>query len=405
MDDLVHGDGDDHGERRQRRRRPGSPDAYSTSRGQRLNRRQRTQGVLANDTDVEGATLGAALVNPPSHGTLGAFDTDDGGFRYLPAANYVGTDTFTYKATEGALRSAETTVTITITPVNDLPVAVADSASTPEDTAARDGGSGAHGQRHATWRRPTRTWSPPWSPAPPMARGRQRRRLLHLHARARTTRASTASPIASRTPMGRSVSTRPPSRSRSRRPTTRRSRSPMDARRTRTSCSTAASVLGNDVDRRRRDHPHGGARHAAGARGRSSSTPMAPSPTRRSLNDNGSVTFDYHATDGTSASNTVSVTITIVPVNDAPVAVADSGTTAEDTLLSVVAPGLKANDTDVDVDDHQPDRVALDAGRPRYGDGQRERLMELHTSCELQRIRQLHLPGLRRRGLLVAGAR
>ena len=42
------------------------------------------------------------------------------------------------------------------------------------------------------------------------------------------------------------------------------------------------------------------------------------------------------------------MTITITAVNDPPVAVADSGTTLEDTQLVVAAPGLRANDTDVD---------------------------------------------------------
>ena len=44
------------------------------------------------------------------------------------------------------------------------------------------------------------------------------------------------------------------------------------------------------------------------------------------------------------------VTSTVTPVNDAPVAVADSYSTDEDTALTVAAPGVLANDTDVDGD-------------------------------------------------------
>jgi VCBS repeat-containing protein len=66
------------------------------------------------------------------------------------------------------------------------------------------------------------------------------------------------------------------------------------------------------------------------------------------LNDNGTVSFEYHATDGTSASAPATVTITINPINDPPVAGPDSGTATEDVLLSVAAPGLKANDSDVE---------------------------------------------------------
>jgi hypothetical protein len=42
------------------------------------------------------------------------------------------------------------------------------------------------------------------------------------------------------------------------------------------------------------------------------------------------------------------VTITVVQVNDPPLAADDAYTTAEDTVLAIVAPGVKANDTDPD---------------------------------------------------------
>ena len=44
---------------------------------------------------------------------------------YTPAANYNGTDTFTYRANDGSLSSTVTTVTITINSVNDAPVLAA----------------------------------------------------------------------------------------------------------------------------------------------------------------------------------------------------------------------------------------------------------------------------------------
>src|SRR5207249_990696 len=68
----------------------------------------------------------------PTHGVL-TLNTN-GGFTYLPAANYNGADNFTYQANDGALNSGIATVNITITGVNDAPVAVNDSYSTPEDT-------------------------------------------------------------------------------------------------------------------------------------------------------------------------------------------------------------------------------------------------------------------------------
>jgi VCBS repeat-containing protein len=73
-------------------------------------------GVLANDTDVEGASLQAILVSNPTHGDV-TLNTN-GSFIYTPDANYQGTDTFTYRAREGeaGLQSNVATVTITIDP-------------------------------------------------------------------------------------------------------------------------------------------------------------------------------------------------------------------------------------------------------------------------------------------------
>ena len=75
------------------------------------------------------------------------------------------------------------------------------------------------------------------------------------------------------------------------------------------------------------------------------------SPTRRTPNFNGADSFTYTANDGDGDSNTATVTITVDPVNDA----AGRGRrrrtpSTEDTTLTVAAPGVLANDTDVDGD-------------------------------------------------------
>ena len=67
-------------------------------------------------------------------------------------------------------------------------------------------------------------------------------------------------------------------------------------------------------------------------------------------NFNGMDSFTYHASDGTASSATVTATITIVPVNDAPNAVNDMFMTDEDTPLSIPAPGVLMNDTDPEND-------------------------------------------------------
>jgi uncharacterized delta-60 repeat protein len=65
-------------------------------------------------------------------------------------------------------------------------------------------------------------------------------------------------------------------------------------------------------------------------------------------NVNGTDAFTYAIGDGQGGSDTTTVTITIAPVNDAPVAAGDSYATTQDITLSVPAPGVLANDTDVD---------------------------------------------------------
>ena len=55
---------------------------------------------------------------------------------YTPQADFFGTDTFTYTIDDGQPAStAVGTVTVTVRAVNDRPMAVNDTVSTPEDTA------------------------------------------------------------------------------------------------------------------------------------------------------------------------------------------------------------------------------------------------------------------------------
>ncbi len=71
-------------------------------------------------------------------------------------------------------------------------------------------------------------------------------------------------------------------------------------------------------------------------------------PTANANNGNtpGGFGFTYRVTDGSlTSTNSATVTITVTAVNDAPVAVDDAVTTAEDTPLDIA---VVSNDTDID---------------------------------------------------------
>ena len=91
--------------------------------------------ILAQAHDVDSATLTGRIVSGPSHGTLTA--NADGSFSYTPSADFNGTDRVTFKVNDGQLDSNLATVNITVTPVNDAAVAANDSATLDEDTEAR----------------------------------------------------------------------------------------------------------------------------------------------------------------------------------------------------------------------------------------------------------------------------
>lgn len=89
-------------------------------------------GLLANDNDPKNYPLSAVLETEPVNGTLTL--NSDGSFTYEPDLNFNGTDYFTYKAYNGELYSNTATVSITLTPVQDPPLAADDTASTSMKT-------------------------------------------------------------------------------------------------------------------------------------------------------------------------------------------------------------------------------------------------------------------------------
>ena len=85
--------------------------------------------LAASDVDGDSLTYG---ITGPSHGALSGTAPN---LTYTPGANYNGSDSFVFKVNDGHVDSADATVSITVSPVNDRPVADSQPVTTNEDTA------------------------------------------------------------------------------------------------------------------------------------------------------------------------------------------------------------------------------------------------------------------------------
>ncbi|MEH6790810.1 putative Ig domain-containing protein [Parasphingorhabdus sp.] len=111
----------------------GVDDSYNTDEDAALTVNALT-GVLANDSDSDGDSLTVALVSDVTSGALVL--NADGSFAYTPDPDFNGSDSFTYEVSDGNITTGPVTVSLTIAPVNDAPVlanAIADQSS-EEDT-------------------------------------------------------------------------------------------------------------------------------------------------------------------------------------------------------------------------------------------------------------------------------
>ncbi len=110
-------------------RRPiANPDSASTPESTAV-----TISLFAND-EVGDGPISVYANTSPAHGTI-AVTSATGSTRYVPTTGYHGMDSFTYSVKDIDGDTSTATVTIAISSVDDAPVAVADSSTTPEDTA------------------------------------------------------------------------------------------------------------------------------------------------------------------------------------------------------------------------------------------------------------------------------
>ena len=96
-----------------------------------------TNGVLSvldGDSDPEGNPLTAVLFVYPTHGNLSL--SNNGTFSYSHDGSETTSDSFTYRANDGELDSNTVTISISIEPVNDPPLAVSDAIEVDEGGTA-----------------------------------------------------------------------------------------------------------------------------------------------------------------------------------------------------------------------------------------------------------------------------
>jgi hypothetical protein len=92
-----------------------------------------TLDVLAGDSDVDGDTLTISAVGSPDQG--GSIVNNGGSLSYTPAADFNGSEVFTYTASDGNGGFDTALVTVTVTALNDVPLADDDAFGVDEDTA------------------------------------------------------------------------------------------------------------------------------------------------------------------------------------------------------------------------------------------------------------------------------
>jgi hypothetical protein len=292
-----------------------------------------TINVLANDTDVEGNPLAITGVSVnPAHGTV---VNNNGSFLYTPNANFNGSDSFSYTITDSNGGTAAATVNITVTAVNDAPIATADTASTSEDTAvtinvlANDTDVEAEALSISSFSTPTKgslsqsNGSFLYTPNA-NANGSDSFSYVISDASGATATATVNVTIAA-------VNDAPIANN--------------DTASTSEDTAVTINVLANDSD------VEGNPLAITGVSG---------NPTRGTVvnnngsflytpnaNANGSDSFTYVISDGNGGTASATVNVTIVAVNDAPIANPDTASTSEDTAVTI---NVLSNDTDVEAE-------------------------------------------------------
>ncbi len=289
-----------------------------------------TVNVLNGDTDVEGDALSVTNLSVPANGT--AILNADGTVTYTHDGGETISDSFTYTANDGTDDSAPATVNITVTPVNDAPVGVADSGATLEggtvtiDLLANDSDAESD----------PLTISGMTLPANGQLADNGDGTVTYIHNGGETVsdsftyRANDGNLTSDLTTVTITIT-----------PVNDLPTADDDAGATAEGGSVIVNVLDGDAD------AEGSALTVTNLSVPANGTATLNADGTVTYTHNGSETisdsFTYTANDGTADSAVATVNITVTPVNDVPQAVADSGTLDEGGSVTI---DLLANDSD-----------------------------------------------------------
>jgi VCBS repeat-containing protein len=322
-------------------------DVGTVAEGGTLN--EAAPGVLTNDSDAENdpLTVNTIPFTPPANGTLTLYA--DGAYDYIHDGSQTTSDAFVYEISDGNGGTATATVNITITGVNDPPVAFDDVGSVAEGGTLNQAAPGVLANDSDPDGDPLTVNTTPFTPP---ANGTLTLyadgAYDYIHDGSQTTsdafeyeisdgNGGTATATVNITITG--VNDPPVAND-----------DVGTVAEGGTLNEAAPGVLGNDSD------PENDPLTV-------NTTPVTP-PTNGSLtlNDDGSYTyvhdggettsdaFVYEVSDGNGGTATATVNITITGVNDPPVANDDVGTVVEGETLNEPAPGVLANDSDPEGD-------------------------------------------------------
>jgi hypothetical protein len=299
---------------------PGTPNTAPSATAGSLTVLEDGQATLTlTGSDPESDALTFSVVNGPTKGTLTGTPPN---LTYKPNANANGSDSFTFRSSDGILNSANATFSITITPVNDAPVATARTISTNEDTsvAATLSGTDPDGNAltYTVMSNPTKgtlTGTPPNLTYVPNANATGSDSFT-FRVGDGTVNSANATVTVNITPVNDA---------------------PVASGRTASTAEdtgVAIALSASDIE----NSPLTYSIVGQPANGTLSGTPPSVTYTPK-LNFSGADSFTFRASDGSANSGNATVNITVTPVNDPPVATALTATTRRETAVAVKLAG------------------------------------------------------------------